>query len=69
MLDAKGTTFEETVSIPNRELVGFQRNCEFVALKVRGVSIPNRELVGFQQEGQILRMGYFGRLFQSLIGN
>ena len=43
-------SLESWVSIPNRELVGFQRFNTTLGAAVRWdiVSIPNRELVGFQ---------------------
>ena len=42
---------KSTVSIPNRELVGFQPTKPLdLRLLVRQVSIPNRELVGFQPQ-------------------
>ena len=38
------------VSIPNRELVGFQLPKGYKSTGISKVSIPNRELVGFQRE-------------------
>ena len=49
-----GSVFKHLVSIPNRELVGFQlangRSMKRLAGEI--VSIPNRELVGFQLQWQ-----------------